>query len=381
MRAITPGWGLVAAGALAVATMTSPANAAPPPGAQESRTQTVWLCRPGLNGDPCDGSLRTTDQRTGRVWTPQRAHRPPVDCFYLYPTVSTQTGMNATLAIEAAQRSIAEYQAARFSTVCRVVAPMYRQVTLAGLGGVATRADWRTAYRSARAGWRAYLHRYNHGRGFVLIGHSQGSYLLRKLITREIDDNPALMRRFVGAVLPGTSIAVPRGRLVGGDFRSIPACSRPREAGCVQSWATYNDLTPARNAIFGRLDDRSQRVQKRYEAMCTAPAAIAGGPARYRGLKPSAAPASPFDIGLSIMFSGDVPTAPTPWVKPGAAYRGSCVRKAGSHYLNLRPLGSAPTLIPSPDPRWGLHLLDVNGALPQLLTSVRHQIRSFTRVK
>ena len=150
----------------------------------------------------CDGSLRTTDQRTGRVWTPQRAHRPPVDCFYLYPTVSTQTGMNATLAIEAAQRSIAEYQAAR-SRPSAVVAPC------------TARSPWRAWAESPpgrtggpptaafRAGWRAHLHRYNHGRGFVLIGHSQGSYLLRKLITREIDDNPALMRRFAGAVPTG----------------------------------------------------------------------------------------------------------------------------------------------------------------------------------
>lgn len=373
-------WGVAALCALTtVGLLVPPAQAASP--AAGGRDRTVWLCRPGLSGDPCDMSLRTTDERTGRVWTPRRTARPPVDCFYLYPTVSTQPTMNADLTIEAAQRSIARYQIARFSTLCRVVAPMYRQVTLAGLGGVADEADWRRAYRSARAGWRAYLRTYNHGRGVVLIGHSQGSFLLRRLIAREIDDRPALMRRFVGAVLPGTAIAVPRRRLVGGDFTTIPACSRPAEVGCVQSWATYNDLTPAREALFGRLGADAPTPRRAYEAMCTAPADIAGRPPRYRGLKPSAPPASPFDVALRIMFSGAVPQAATAWVKPAATYRGSCVRAAGSHYLELRPVGSAPTLIPSPDPQWGLHLVDVNGALPHLMTSVRKQVRAYSRMK
>lgn len=360
------------------ATPASSGAAATSASASASASKTVWLCGPGSADDACAGSLRTTDQRTGRVWTPTRERRPKVDCFYLYPTVSTQPGMNANLTIEDSQISIAQYQAARFSEICRVIAPMYRQVTLAGLGGVASDADWARAYRSARSGWRSYLRTYNKGRGFVLIGHSQGSFMLRRLIAEEIDPKPSLRRRLVGAVLPGTAIAVPKRRTVGGDFEHIRACTDTGEVGCVQSWSTYNDLTPPRDAIFGRLD-RKPPTPKNWEVMCTEPARIAGAAPRYRGLKPSAPPASPFDVGLQIMFGGQVPTAATPWVKPAAAYRGECIRRQGSHYLNVSSIGAAPVLDPAPDIDWGLHIVDINAALPHLLTGVQSQIRAYER--
>lgn len=359
---------------------TATGSTAPVTTAAGRTAKTVWLCGPDKADDPCDGSLRTTDQRTGRIWTPARERNPKVDCFYLYPTVSTQPTMNADLTIDAAQQSIAEYQLARFSETCRVIAPMYRQVTLAGLGGVASNADWARAYRSARSGWRSYLRTYNNGRGFVLIGHSQGSFMLRRLIAQEIDPNPALRKRLVGGVLPGTAIAVPKRRAVGGDFQHVRACTEVGEIGCVQSWSTYNDLTPPRDAVFGRLD-RDEPTPRNWEAMCTEPAQIAGAAPRYRGLKPSAPPASPFDVGLQIMFGGQAPTAATPWVKPAAAYRGECVRRAGSHYLNVSSIGDAPVLDPAPDVDWGLHIVDVNAALPHLLTGVHRQISAYDRAQ
>ncbi len=384
--ALLPGLGLAVSLGL-TAGLISPAHAAAAPTAGATAavstespagraSGTVWLCKPGRTPDACDGSLRTTDQRTGRVSTPPRAQRPTVDCFYLYPTVSTQPTMNADLTIEPAQTSIAEYQAARFSEICRVIAPMYRQVTLAGLGGVATEQDWAKAYRSARSGWRSYLREYNSGRGFVLIGHSQGSSMLRRIIAEEIDPNPGLRRRLVGAVLPGTTIAVPKHRVVGGDFTHVPACTTAGEPGCVQSWSTYNDLTPPQDAYFGRLD-RDEPTPRNWEVMCTEPARIAGAPPRYRGLKPSVPPASPFDIGLEIMFGGQVPTAATPWVEPAATYRGKCIRQAGSHYLNVSSIGDAPVLDPAPDIDWGLHIVDINAALPHLVSGVGRQIRAY----
>ncbi|HTN79059.1 MAG TPA: DUF3089 domain-containing protein, partial [Acidimicrobiales bacterium] len=65
---------------------------------------------------------------------PPATQLKPVDCFYVYPTVSTQAGPNADLTIEPAEKTVAEAQASRFSSVCNVWAPMYRQVTLSSLG-------------------------------------------------------------------------------------------------------------------------------------------------------------------------------------------------------------------------------------------------------
>ena len=57
----------------------------------------------------------------------------------------------------------------------------------------------------------------------MIIGHSQGTFVLRRLIAREIDGK-AVSRRLVSAILLGGNVLVRRGSNVGGDFRRIPAC-------------------------------------------------------------------------------------------------------------------------------------------------------------
>jgi hypothetical protein len=139
----------------------------------------VWLCSPGLAADPCTANLRTTvvsaDGSTS-VQPARPAANPAFDCFYAYPTVSTQPTQNANLSVQPTETAVAVQQASRFSQVCRVWAPMYRRRTVAnlatGLGG--HRASANLAYASLLAGWRDYLAHYNDKRPLVLIGHSQG---------------------------------------------------------------------------------------------------------------------------------------------------------------------------------------------------------------
>ena len=83
------------------------------------------------------------------------------------------------------------------------------------------------AYGDVLAAWRNYLATRNHGRPFVLIGHSQGSLMLQQLIASEIESNPAVASRMRLAIIPGFNVLVPQGRLVGGTFKSTPLCSRP----------------------------------------------------------------------------------------------------------------------------------------------------------
>ena len=76
------------------------------------------------------------------VTTPTPAVNPAFDCFYIYPTVSTQRTNNANLKIQAAEVDAAVAQASQFSPVCRVWAPMYRQRTEASLAkGPGERSD------------------------------------------------------------------------------------------------------------------------------------------------------------------------------------------------------------------------------------------------
>ena len=49
--------------------------------------------------------------------------------------------------------------------------------------------------------WNDYLANHNDGRGFALIGHSQGSRMLRGLIRNHIDHRPSVRRRLVGALM------------------------------------------------------------------------------------------------------------------------------------------------------------------------------------
>ena len=99
---------------------------------------------------------------------PRRRHssgRHNFDCFYVYPTVSTESD-NANLAIQPAEIAAAVAQASRFSQVCNVWAPMYRQATAAALtdGAAFKPSVIATAYNSLLSAWRDYLAHDNHGR-------------------------------------------------------------------------------------------------------------------------------------------------------------------------------------------------------------------------
>ena len=219
----------------------------------------VWLCLPGHTPDPCAPSLSTTVytpklKKVG-VQHPQRVASPAIDCFYVYPTVSGQPTGNSNLVIGPAERSVALYQAARYSQYCRVYAPMYRQVTLAALGttGVAPTTPPNPALGLAdvRAAFATYLKKYNHGRGFVLIGHSQGSGVLRELIALDVDPKPAVRKHLVSAILMGGNVLVKKGSDVGGDFKHIPACHSATQLGCVIAFSTFDEPVPA-DSLFGR---------------------------------------------------------------------------------------------------------------------------------
>src|SRR4051812_37900047 len=147
----------------------------------------VWLCKPGMHANPCEPSLTTTVYSPAAEQLGVRhvhvAKRRRADCFYVYPTVSDQQRPQATQVVDDVLRSIVLQQTARYSRDCRVFAPVYRQVTIQGLlnPDTVTRKMRNAGYADVREAWRTYLRRYNHGRGVILIGHSQGTFVLRKL--------------------------------------------------------------------------------------------------------------------------------------------------------------------------------------------------------
>lgn len=371
--------------ALAVLTVVLTAGAI---GSPSAAAETVWLCKPGLAGNPCKGSLETTvftPEGDSRVTHPRNARRPKVDCFYVYPTVSEQLSVNADKTVDPAQRAIARHQAARFSKRCRVYAPMYRQVTILGLQSPPEQQAeaLRLAYSDVLEAWKDYLRNYNQGRGFVLISHSQGTRMLRNLVRTEIDPRPRLRERMVSALLLGGNVTVAKRRGAGGDFEHVRACRRRTQTGCVVAFSTFNE-TPPDGSRYGRVgggDSGNPFGFPRgpgYEVLCTNPASLARN--RNRPLS-TFLRSEPFPgvIGalLLVMYGGPPPSAETPWIQPQDHYTGECVTDNGANALMISPVGGARTLNASPEPGWGLHLADVNIALGHLLRVVRRQTRAY----
>ena len=360
-------------GLLLVAVLWAALAAALAADAPRAEADVVWLCQPGTAANPCEIPQDTTYQQAGggkRVETPASGPRE-VDCFYVYPTVSNQLRANATKSRDPELRSIAKYQAARFSLNCRVFAPIYRQVTLAALNlaivGLPS-GNRELAYADVLEAWREYLANHNGGRGVVLIGHSQGTFMLRELLAREIEANPDQHERLVSALLLGGNVTTAEGATTGGAFALTPLCTEPGQLGCVIAYSTFSQDPPA-GARFG------VRPGPGLEVACTDPRALIGSSEPFRLLTPS----EPFALGVIAAgivvtsLPGLPPTAATTWVSPPDRAEGSCRTINGAHVLRLEPHPGSRRPMWFPEPGWGTHLIDANIGLEPLVELVRRQ--------
>ena len=336
----------------------------------------LWLCKPGLADNPCEPKLTTTllsptGQELGTEKVKQ-AKRRRVDCFYVYPTVTEGPELQAPLEVVPVLRSVALYQAARFSQRCRVFAPVYRQLTLSGIAGEGASLELlETAYADVRNAWRNYLKKHNNGRGVVLLGHSQGSIHLIRLVAEEIDPKRKLRRKLLSALLLGWNVTVAEGRDSGGDFDRVDACRSKKQLGCVVAFSTYNAPVPD-GAPFGRTS------RPGLEVLCANPAALGGGSAPLDTIHPSE-PFAPGTIaGGSAALGLTTPPVSTPWVEYRGAYSGQCSSADDANVLQIAGAPGAPRLNAVP-PTWGLHLVDVNIALGDLVGLVRKQAKRFAK--
>src|SRR4051812_1761024 len=195
---------IAAAAALWAAMPAAAADA--PAGAPNYAQDSAWICPPG-RADACGMPLATTALNAngyGSTGQALPAKDAKVDCFYVYPTISRDPGLNSDLVAGIEENAVAAVQLARFGGVCKTYAPLYRQVTLAALprafAGEDVTANSNIAYGDVRAAWRDFLAHRNAGRPFVLIGHSQGSIHLLKLLAEEIEGKP-VARRMLSAIL------------------------------------------------------------------------------------------------------------------------------------------------------------------------------------
>jgi Protein of unknown function (DUF3089) len=370
---------------LALAALSTAALGVGAVAASSASAETTWLCRPGLTSNPCLNSEETTVELDGGatfVEHAKPAKKPPIDCFYVYPTVSSQFTINANEKIDPEEIAIAEAQASRFSQVCKVYAPIYPQLTIPAINGFLGEVkleNFVTAYTGVATAFLEYIARYNDGRGFELIGHSQGSAMLEQLIKEVIETKPALRKQLVGALVLGGQVIVPEGTNVGGTFKTIPGCSVAGQTGCVVAYSSFLEEPPEK-ALFGRataiLGGGLPEVEHP-QVLCVNPTVLAQG--HYAGPSLSYYPTfNAFGGKFPGPFLGPVtqaPKAPTPWVATPAQYSAKCEARNGASWLQLTPVDPKDTrtetvLVNTLGPLWGQHLVDVNAQLGNLVADV-----------
>ncbi len=351
-----------------------------------------WLCRPDRASDACDVDLDTTIVKadgTLQVEKFMAAANPPIDCFYVYPTVSLDSTPNSDLVPAAEENNVVRAQFARLASKCRLFAPMYRQVTLtalrASIAGMAPAIDRALGYRDVLAAWRWYMQNENKGRGVVLVGHSQGSGVLVQLIREQIDPDPS-KTPLLAAFLPGTNLTVPQGQVVGGSFQKVPLCKGVDELGCVIGYVSFRSTAPPpANTRFGATTMAGQIVG------CTNPAALGGGSAELKAYL-STAGAGASGLPMSAWVNGNDPAkmVTTPFVNVPGMITAECKSDASGSYLSVTVKGDPAD--PRVDdivgdvvtngavaPDWGLHLIDVHLGMGNLLDLVDAKTKAFQK--
>lgn len=348
------------------------AASAPPKGSDAAMV--AWLCRPGLADDPClhpQGANSVAANGDKTVLPAAPAQHSAFDCFYVYPTViASAATSNAPAEVTPAVEGAAISQASRFSQVCNVWAPTYRQRTSASLSkglGNDPEAD-EISYQSLLAGWRDYLAHDNHGRPVVFIGHSQGAANVIRLLRSQVDGDSALRDRMVSAIILGGNVQVPVGKTVGGTFEHIPVCTKSTQVGCVIAYSSFSSPPPT-DSLFGRPGQgvslqSDQKTAHGQQVVCTNPAALG---------QTTAAPLTPYFLSSSSSTG-------QPWVTYPGLYTGTCESTGGATWLQIdaRAGDSRPVVTPTLGPTWGLHADDVNLALGDLVNDVKAQETAYS---
>lgn len=377
-----------------VASTVSPAVVSSAAGAgTQYASSDSWLCLPG-RADACSVNLDAALFGRGGAPSGRENYRAavsaPVDCFYVYPTISNDPTPNSDMMAGPEEKRTVEHQLARFGSVCRPFAPIYRQVTIQGLRsrltGQPMAIDPQLAYRDVLDAWNYYLQHHNQGRGVVLIGHSQGARMLSDLLRQQIEGKP-VQKQLVSALLIGSNITVPKGKDVGGTFSQVPLCRTAAQTGCVISYVSFRDrLPPPANSLFGRSADGNQ-------VACTNPAALAGG----RGVLRSYLPVKTNLTGQAHDKTGFAALAQlaqkadAQFASPEAIAAAECVQRDNASYLSISidPAYTAAGIDIAGDllygerllQEWGLHLVDVELAQGNLIAIVRQQAQAWSAAR
>jgi hypothetical protein len=236
------------------------------------------------------------------------------------------------------------------------------------------------AFNDVAAAFRAYLQRDNHGRPFVLMGHSQGSFMAERLLTSVILPDAALRAKLIVALLLGGSVQVPIGTTTNGTLGAFPLCTSDEQTGCALAWHTFGlDHGPTPGGVY------PVSFLPGDEAACTNPVGLAHGATdtRVRAVYlPTFAYQALFSVGVAF-----TPAVTTPFVVYRDFYSLGCTANASFRfYLALHAQPAVGDMRTDPIPYGGLlfapsflglHLLDYNVAIEDLMALVARKAARF----
>lgn len=217
------------------------------------RNPAMWFARPGMAAGKDPARWQPAyDETNGAASEPDAGNVAPVPkfaVFFVHPTsfYSSRT-WNAPLDDAQSQdtaRMMVHAMASAFNPASQIWAPRYRQATFGTFlsDSPAGQQALDLAYEDVRQAFARFVASIGPDMPIVLAGHSQGAYMIERLLRDEIVGTP--LQKRIAMVYPiGWPISVKH------DLPALgfPACTTPDEGGCIMAWASFAE--PADPAMF-----------------------------------------------------------------------------------------------------------------------------------
>lgn len=323
-------------------------------------SEDLWMCKPGAASNRCLELDQTTTNVYSNTSFSVFEHTPAVDpafdCFYVYPTMDLreEPGNTEDLTDDEPVLVALYNQAARFTELCNMYAPLYHQMTVGtyDLGNYRSTEFYDIAFNDVNEAFSQYLLE-SENRPFVLIGHSQGSHMLLELLAQRFDSDPELRERLISALIIGPlgRLIRPEGTIVPDSFDNIPLCTHATQTGCI---ITYDSIAA------GGLTDRVADSRP-----CVNPTELGGNPGVLEN--------TIWEVANGVPHPDNIETR---WVAYPGLYTANC---EADGFLAVDKLAKEP------DAPWPpqvmqtgdtLQTLEVNWAMGDLLRVVSTQAES-----
>ena len=201
---------------------------------------------------------RRPTTRTPAHWlrVPKRV-RYAVDVFYVYPTAYSRTSPGQPIfcpvddsGMLAGAQSAFTRQAWAFRTFANIYAPCYRQIDATyqlSLSPAEQEANIEgPPATDVIAAFKYYLKHHNHGRPYILAAHSQGSAVVRYLLSSYMRAHPRVYKRMVAAYVVGQSIT----RRYLADNPHLEYARGAGDTGVIVSWNTEAPTVAGTNPVL-----------------------------------------------------------------------------------------------------------------------------------